>query len=309
MIAFDTSTFSLPLPPGHPFPVGKYSALRQALHEAGCGSLLAEAPRAPRVAVEKVHDPGYVDRVLSGRLTPEEQRCLGLPPCRELTERALRTCGATLAAARTALRHGVAVALGGGGHHADRHGGRGFCVFNDVAVAAADARAHGVRRVLVVDCDVHQGDGTALLFAGDDGVYTLDMYARGNRMRSFARSRWEVVLEDGVGDGEYLAALQAVLPAILNAVRPQLVLYVAGADPLAGDRFGRLRLTEWGLRARDEFVLGEVCGRGVPVAVTLGGGYGRPVEHTVRVHRNTVLAAVRQAGKLGQVLGAEVGGG
>lgn len=293
LVAYDTSPFEIPLPEGHPFPIRKYRMLRQALEAEGLGELLWTAPRAELRWVLEVHDRAYVHRVLSGTLSEAEQRRLGLPWSPQLAERALRSCGATVAACADALVRGVGLALAGGGHHAQRSAGRGFCVFNDLAVAARFAQHQGLERILIVDCDVHQGDGTAALFTGDATVFTFSIHARGNFPFRKARSDLDIELPDGAGDGVYLRALREALPAVLVAFRPDLLLYVAGADPLVTDRLGRLALSPQGLAERDRFVLETARSAGIPVGVTLGGGYGLPLEHTVRVHLGTVREVLR----------------
>ncbi len=308
LVAYDTSPFEIPLPPGHPFPMRKYRMLREAVAAAGLHGLLRTAPRAELGWVLEVHDRAYVRRVLHGRLSAAEVRRLGLPWSPELAERALRSCGATAAACGDARARGVGLVLGGGGHHALRAAGRGFCVFNDLAVGVRFAQRAGARRVLVVDCDVHQGDGTAALFAHDPTVFTFSLHARGNFPFDKARSDLDVELPDGAGDEVYLRALGETLPGVLRTFRPDLVLYVAGADPLAGDRMGRLGLSGEGLAHRDRFVLGLARAQGVPVAVTLGGGYGEPLEETVRAHLRTVREVLRAFEEVGQPLGRGLAG-
>lgn len=293
--AYDTSAFLPPLPAGHPFPAAKYRLLRQTLERLP-QLRLKEAPRADLPWVLAMHDPGYVARVLTGALSAAEQRRLGLPWSPELAERALRTCGATLAACRDALRSGLGLVLGGGSHHAHRSFGRGFCVFNDLAVAARWAVAQGVQRVLIVDCDVHPGDGTGALLRDEPRVFTLSVHARGNCVFGPTCSDLDVQLPDGCRDPEVLRALEAALSYALRRVEPELVLYVAGADPLCGDRLGRLAMSEEGLRNRDRLVFTLVRSLGAGLVVTLGGGYAEPVERTVRVHEGTVREAVLAAG-------------
>lgn len=293
--AYDTSPFVPLLPPGHRFPMQKYRRLRTAIEQAHVPVQLDVAPRADLRWILAVHDAAYVGRVLAGALSEAEQRKLGFPWSAALVERALRSCGAAVAACHDALERGVGLVLGGGGHHADRSTGRGFCVFNDLAVAARWAQANGVGRVLVADCDVHQGDGTAALFQDDPQVFTLSVHAKGNRPFGMVRSDLDVELPDGCGDLEYLDALEGALGWILRTFRPELVLYVAGADPLQGDRLGRLALSAEGLRMRDRVVLTLARRHGAAVVVTLGGGYAEPVERTVRVHLGTVQEVVSTA--------------
>ncbi len=239
-----------------------------------------------------VHDGDYVERLTAGLLTEAEVRRLGFPWSPQLVERSYRAVGGTVAAARAALEDGVAVNLAGGTHHAFPGHGEGFCVFNDVAVAIRTLqRERLIRRVAVVDLDVHQGNGTHAIFAADDSVLTFSMH--GARNYPFTRvAGWrDVELDDRTGDDEYMRLLTTELPRLLAAARADLVVYLAGADPHEDDRLGRLALTFDGLRRRDSYVLQECTDVGLPVAVTIAGGYGRDIGNTVRVHLNTVAAA------------------
>jgi acetoin utilization deacetylase AcuC-like enzyme len=252
-----------------------------------------------RAAVEDlllVHTPTYVEQVTTGTLPHVEQRRIGLPWSEAFVERAYRVVRGTCEAAEAALLHGVAMNLAGGTHHAFPHRGEGFCTFNDVAVAVRRLqRAGHVRRACVVDLDVHQGNGTHACFAGDASVYTFSMHGRKNFPFHKEPGTRDVELEDGTGDAEYLGLLAAHLPEVLRESRPDLVVYLAGADPHEGDRLGRLRLTFEGLLRRDWMVL-EACREvGLPVCVTIAGGYGRDVRDTVAVHVNTVGVAARFA--------------
>jgi acetoin utilization deacetylase AcuC-like enzyme len=214
-----------------------------------------------------------------------------------MVERSRRSAGATLAACRTALATGYGVNLAGGTHHAHRDFGAGFCVFNDAAVAARVAQVEGrIRRAIVVDLDVHQGDGTASIFAGDASVFTFSMHGRDNFPFRKAASDLDIELADGTGDEEYLWHLERGLDETLERSAPQLAIYLAGADPHEGDRLGRLKLTKRGLERRDELVLGRLAARGIPVAIAMAGGYGREIEDTVAIHAQTILAAKRLLG-------------
>jgi acetoin utilization deacetylase AcuC-like enzyme len=236
-----------------------------------------------------VHTPAYVRDVTEGTLPAPEQRRIGLPWSERFVERAYRVVRGTCLAAEAALAHGVAMNLAGGTHHAFPDRGEGFCVFNDVAVAVRRLQALGlVRRAAVVDLDVHQGNGTHAVFAGDAGVYTFSMHGRKNFPFHKVPGTLDVELEDGTGDEEYLDRLADALPRVLRDAAPDLVVYLAGADPHEGDRLGRLRLTFDGLRRRDWLVLAACREVGIPVAVTIAGGYGRDVADTVAVHVNTV---------------------
>lgn len=209
-----------------------------------------------------------------------------------MVERSRRSAGATLAACRAALVDGVAANLAGGTHHAHRDRGEGFCVFNDAAVAARAMQAEGrARRILVVDCDVHQGNGTATILEGDDSVFTLSLHGARNFPFTKAASDLDVELPDGCGDEAYLAQLDWALATAFDSARPDLVIYLAGADPYADDRFGRLGLSFAGLEERDRRVLGRCHESDTPVAIAMAGGYARRVEDTVRIHRTTILLA------------------
>ncbi len=272
----------------------KYARLRVRVEEAGLGG--PEGLRVPEPASDpeltRVHDPGYVRRVATGTLSPAEIRRLGFPWSLQLVERSRRSVGGTLGAARAALERGVGVNLAGGTHHAFPDRGEGFCVFNDVAVAVRAMQAEGhLRRAAVVDLDVHQGDGTAAVFAGDREVFTVSVHGARNYPFRKERSDLDLELDDGAGDDVFLRAVRRGVEAAL-ASRPELVFYVAGADPYEGDRLGRLAVTLQGLEERDRIVLQGCREAGIPVAVVMGGGYAREVDDTVEVHFRTVRRAV-----------------
>jgi acetoin utilization deacetylase AcuC-like enzyme len=265
-----------PLTPGHAFPMSKYGYLHAGLERRGImapGSWLAPAPATP-AQLGLVHDAAYVERALALALTPEEVRRIGLPHTAQVVRRARLAAAGSALAARLALERGVACNAAGGSHHAGPEGGAGYCVFNDVAVAAAVLLAEGrVRRVMVVDADVHQGDGTARAFAGDPRVFTLSIHAGKNYPARKAVSDLDVALPDGTMDAAYLAAFAEALDAAFAAFTPDLVFYNAGVDVHLDDRLGRLALSDRGLRARDRLALTAARGRGLPVAGVLGGGY------------------------------------
>ena len=265
-----------PLRPGHPFPMSKYGYLRAALTERGLmEAWLAPAP-LPALQIAGAHHIAYVDRVVAGALAPEETRRIGLPATEAVARRARLSAAGTLLAARIALERGLALNMAGGSHHAGPDYGAGYCVFNDVAVAARRLLDEGLaRRVLVVDCDVHQGDGTARIFAEEPRVFTLSLHAAKNFPARKAVSDLDVALADGTGDADYLARLADALDEALARVAPDLVFYNAGVDPWEGDRLGRLALSREGLRRRDRLVLETLRARGLPVAAALGGGYSR----------------------------------
>jgi acetoin utilization deacetylase AcuC-like enzyme len=294
--AFYSDHFVLPLPEGHKFPMAKYSRLRERIVAEGiiAPDDLSEAPEASWDDLRLVHDAAYVDAVASGTVPRETQRRIGFPWSPGMVERSRRSVGATIAAARTALDEGIAANLAGGTHHAFADRGEGFCVFNDVAVATRVLqRDNEARRVAVIDLDVHQGNGTAAIFAGDGDVFTFSMHGEKNFPFKKEVSDLDVALPDGTGDHEYLAALRLHLDAILNRHRPDFVFYLAGADPYEGDRLGRLKMTIDGLRTRDEIVLQTCHQRGLPVAVSMSGGYASDVDAIVTIHANTIRAASR----------------
>jgi acetoin utilization deacetylase AcuC-like enzyme len=280
-----------PLPEHHRFPVEKYRLLRERLLEDGtvAPGEVREADAAPWTWLEAVHDRALVGRIRTGALTVREERGLGLPWSPELVERGRRSVGGTVAAARHALERGVGMHLGGGTHHAGRAFARGYCLFNDVAVALARLRADGlVRRALVVDCDVHQGDGTADLLAGDSECFTLSLHGARNYPFHRIPSDLDVDLPERTGDMRYLEVLAGALEAAVPAAGAELAFYLAGADPWEGDRLGRLALTKSGLRAREELVLGRLRAAGAAVCVVLAGGYARDVRDTVDINAATV---------------------
>lgn len=291
---WSSAHYVIPLPEGHRFPIAKYARVRDALLAEGI--VHADGVHDPaRVTIEqlrRVHGAEYVHALHAGSLAPAAVRRLGFPWSAALVERSLRAVGGTVEAARYALMHGVAMNLAGGTHHAFADHGEGFCVFNDVAVAAADLRAtRDVRRVAVVDLDVHQGNGTHALFAGDAATYTFSMHGRRNYPFTKVPGTLDVELEDGTDDATYLSLLAEALPRVLRDARADVVFYLAGADPHEGDTLGRLRLTHDGLRRRDAMVLDMCREVGIPVAITMAGGYGRNVEDTVRVHVGTASVA------------------
>lgn len=295
--AFYSDHFVLPLPPGHRFPMEKYRLLRQGLAAAHSSIEFLEAPAATDGVLALAHHPAYIRAVSSGELTSLQQRQIGFPWSEKMVERSRRSTGATIAACRAALEEGVAVNLAGGTHHAYAEHGEGFCIFNDAAVAARLMQAERrVQRVAVVDLDVHQGNGTAAILIRDDSVFTLSLHGAQNYPFIKEQSDLDVALPDGAGDAIYLPALEQALEQMFRRFQPQLIIYLAGADPHEGDRLGRLKLSLTGLAARDHMVLGEAARRGLPVAVAMAGGYGRNIDDTVAVHLQTVSIALAYAG-------------
>ncbi len=291
---WSSAHYQIPLPPGHRFPMAKYALLRDALLAQGVvqPEHVHDPDRATHEQLRRVHSANYVDAMLNGTLSPAAVRRVGFPWSTDLVERSLRAVGGTLAASRHALAHGVAMNLAGGTHHAFADHGEGFCVFNDVAVATAQLRADGAaRRVAIVDLDVHQGNGTHALFAADDAAYTFSMHGGRNYPFTKVAGTLDVELEDGTDDHTYLTLLAECLPRVLQAARADVVFYLAGADPHEGDRLGRLAVSADGLRRRDAMVL-EMCREvGLPVVITIAGGYGHRVEDTVAVHVGTARVA------------------
>ena len=298
MKAFYCDHFVLPLPEGHRFPMEKYRLLRERVLAAGVvePEELTVPPAATDEEILRVHDPEYLRRVAAGELDRAETRRIGFPWSPAMVERSRRSAGGTVEACRAALEEGAAVNLAGGTHHAFRDRGEGYCVFNDAAIAARAMQAEGrVERVVVIDCDVHQGNGTAAIFADDPTVYSFSIHGRNNFPFHKERSDLDVELPDGAADAEYLAALEAGLDRAVPAARADLAIYVSGADPHERDRLGRLKVTRAGLLARDSLVF-ERCRRaGLPVAVVMAGGYNVEVEETVEVHLQTVAEARRYA--------------
>jgi acetoin utilization deacetylase AcuC-like enzyme len=291
---WSSAAYAIPLPDGHRFPMPKYALLRDAVLAEGLvpPARLHDPGRAAREDLLLVHTPRYVDAVTAGTLSAAEQRRIGLPWSEAFVERAYRVVRGTCEASEAALAHGVAMNLAGGTHHAFPDRGEGFCTFNDVAVAVRRLQRDGrVRRVCVVDLDVHQGNGTHACFAGDADVFTFSMHGAKNFPFQKVPGSLDVELDDGTGDETYLALLAEHLPRVLRAASPDLVIYLAGADPHEHDRLGRLRLTFDGLMRRDAMVLEACRDVGLPVCVTIAGGYGRDVRDTVAVHVNTVRVA------------------
>ena len=281
--------------PAHRFPMGKFGMLARVLREEG---LVPDGFRVPGVAsapwVGRVHDPAYVERVLAARCTPAEEKRIGFPVDERVARRSRRATAGTWLTGRLALAHGLACNTAGGSHHAGPEGGAGFCVFNDVAVAATALLETGdAARIAVLDLDVHQGDGTARIFAREPRVLTVSMHAARNYPDEKAASDIDVALPDGTGDGAYLDALEALLPRVL-AFAPDLVFYNAGVDPHGGDRLGRLAMTDEGLARRDRRVLRYLRERDVPVAGVLGGGYGRDLRALASRHATLHREAFRR---------------
>jgi acetoin utilization deacetylase AcuC-like enzyme len=285
--------FTFPLPPKHRFPSEKYRLLRGRIERwpASSGVELLLAPRAAEGELRLVHTSDYLEGFAGGSLGDEAMKRIGFPWSPELVERSLRSCGGTVAAARRAAASGRAAYLAGGTHHARADRGAGYCVYNDCAVAARVLqREANVARVLIVDTDVHQGDGTAAIFAGDPSVFTFSMHGEQNFPAQKATSDLDVALPSGTTDPDYLEQLERGLAAALARCRPEFVFYLSGADAFVGDRLGRLALTKAGLRARDDHVLGALRRLGLPHVTVMGGGYGKDIRDSVDVYEATVAA-------------------
>jgi acetoin utilization deacetylase AcuC-like enzyme len=298
MQAFYSDCFVLPLPAGHRFPMEKYRMLRDALELALPELRLTEAPAATDGELAFAHHPSYVQAVADGSLSPAQQREIGFPWSPAMAERARRSVGGTLAAARVALSEGMSANLAGGTHHAYADKGGGFCVFNDLAVAARVMQAEWGRtprrlplQVAIIDLDVHQGNGTAHIFRTDDSVFTLSLHAEKNFPFRKEASDLDRGLADGCQDHAYMEVLEEALDALENRFSPGLVFYLAGADPHEGDRLGRLQLSDDGMQMRDRRVLDWCFARGLPCAMAMGGGYGVDIGSTIRVQRNTYRIA------------------
>jgi acetoin utilization deacetylase AcuC-like enzyme len=289
--AFYSDHYVLPLPPGHRFPMAKYSALRGRVASELREIELIEPEAASDLQLALAHEPGYIGRVSRGELSAHEQRVIGFPWSNEMNERSRRSVGATVAACRAARGEGVAVNLAGGTHHAHAGGGQGYCVFNDAAVAARVLQADAPVKIAIVDLDVHQGNGTAAIFAQDPSTFTLSLHGASNFPFRKEAGDLDIALPDGTGDDAYLAALDAALDEMLQRFDPGFVIFLAGADAHEDDRLGRLSLTVAGLRERDRRVFDLARRLRVPIAVAMAGGYGRDLQTTVGIHLNTVTEA------------------
>jgi acetoin utilization deacetylase AcuC-like enzyme len=317
LTVWSPARYPLPLPAGHRFPAEKYAMLRDRVIAEGV--VAADRVREPEAATDEmlrlVHTAGYVHRLTAGLLDASAERRLGFPWSPALVERSRRTVGGTIAAARHALATGIAMNLAGGTHHAFPDHGEGFCVFNDVGITIRLLQREArIQRAAVIDLDVHQGNGTHAIFTGDDSVFTFSMHGARNypfnpmppsAAPAGPADAWgyalrvpgslDVELPDGTGDAEYLERLEEALPRVLRESQPDLVVYLAGADPHEGDRLGRMKLTFAGLERRDALVIQSCREVGIPVALTIAGGYGRRIEDSVGIH----VATARLAAAIG----------
>lgn len=294
MQIFYADSFVLPLPPGHRFPMAKYAMLRERVMAAGL--VPPEDLRVPPAATDdelaRAHTPAYIERCQQGQLSAQEQRRIGFPWSPQMVERSRRSAGATLAACRVALSGAVGVNLAGGTHHAFADHGAGYCVFNDAAVAARTMQAEGLaRRVVILDCDVHQGDGTAAILAHDPSIFTFSIHGANNFPFRKQQSDLDLALPDQTGDDAYLDALEQGVQQALALARADLAIYLAGADPYFDDRLGRLALTKAGLAERDRLIFHYCRAYGLPLTIVMAGGYARTISDTVDIHFQTVAGA------------------
>jgi acetoin utilization deacetylase AcuC-like enzyme len=291
MKAFYTDHYVLPLPDGHRFPISKYSRLRDAVEAANIVEMVLP-DAATDEQLLRVHTPDYIHRMSNGQMTQAEMRRIGFPWTPAMVERSRRSSGATMAACRTAFREGVAVNLAGGTHHACRDHGEGFCVFNDSAISVRAMQDEGrARRVVVIDCDVHQGNGTADCLNGDTSVFTFSIHGEKNFPFRKVNGSLDIGLPNGTGDDVYLDILEESLSRIFGMFNADLAIYLAGADPYHGDRLGYLSLTKEGLAQRDRLVLSMCRAEGLPIAVTMAGGYAPNVQDIVDIHLQTIRIA------------------
>jgi acetoin utilization deacetylase AcuC-like enzyme len=302
MKLYYSDVFSFPLPPEHRFPLGKYALLRERLVSCAWfepNDLLIPDPATDEQLL-RVHSPEYLARVVQGKLDSREVRRIGLPWSPELVQRSRHSVGGTIAAAYGALDQGIGVNLAGGTHHAHRDWGSGFCVFNDVAVAARELQAKAsIERILILDCDVHQGDGTASIFRDDPSVYTFSIHGQSNFPFRKSASDLDIGLDDDTGDDVYLNSLGEALQSIFSdRANFDFVYYLAGADPYYRDAFGHLGLTKGGLQMRDRLILKACIEKGLPIAIVLAGGYAPDLHDVVDIH----LATVEQALEFEHVL-------
>jgi acetoin utilization deacetylase AcuC-like enzyme len=291
---FYSDQFAIPLPAKHTFPVQKYALLRKRLLTSNrvARENFHVSPAATLEEITRVHAEDYIRRLLNGELTPKELRPIGLPWSSEIVERTRRSAGGTIAACRSALQEKISINLGGGTHHAFHDRGQGYCILNDAAIAVRALQAENqVEKVLIIDCDVHQGNGTAAFFKNDPSVFTFSIHGKKNFPYKKEKSDLDIALDDETGDEEYLEELERGLACSFKQIQANLVIYLAGADPFKDDRFGRLALTKTGLARRDEMVFDSCAAAGLPVAVTMAGGYCKQVEDTVDIHFQTVVLA------------------
>lgn len=272
----------------------KYSRLRDLVTKQ-IDIELVEAPPATDTQILYAHDPGYLIKVIEGTLSAQEQREIGFPWSTQMVERSRRSAGATVAAAKSALKEGIAANLAGGTHHAYRDTGSGFCVFNDSAIAARTLQKeiNPSLKVAVIDLDVHQGNGTAAILQNDDSIFTLSIHGENNFPFKKERSNLDVGLADGCNDEVYLRSLGTALDQLDSRFKADCLIFLAGADPHEGDRLGRLKISKDGMRLRDEIVFQYALDRQLPIAFSMAGGYGKEIESTVDIHFQTIKTALQ----------------
>lgn len=294
MKAFYADHFVLPLPQGHRFPMEKYSRLRDLVSSRSDIELL-EAPPATDTQILYAHDPSYVIKVIEGKLSSQEQREIGFPWSAQMVERSRRSAGATVAAAKVAMQEGISGNLAGGTHHAYRDAGSGFCVFNDSAIAARTLQKEisANLKVAVIDLDVHQGNGTASILQNDDSIFTLSIHGENNFPFKKEKGDLDLGLADGCDDQTYLSSLSHCLDQLDSRFKANCLIFLAGADPHEGDRLGRLKISQDGMRQRDELVFQYALGRQLPIAFSMAGGYGKEIESTIDIHFQTINVALR----------------
>ncbi|MEO0047832.1 MAG: hypothetical protein RLZZ410_791 [Pseudomonadota bacterium] len=297
MKAYYTDHFVLPLPSGHRFPMEKYRLLRDHVSKTE-GIELIVPVAASNTDLMRVHTEGYINAVSLGQLTPAQIREIGFPWSEEMVERSRRSAGATIEACLSAIQEGVSVNLAGGTHHAYADKGSGFCVFNDAAVAAKYVQNIKPTSVAIIDLDVHQGNGTASLLGQDLSCFTLSLHGEKNFPFRKEASHLDWGLPDGTTDQEYLETLNQALEFLEARFTPELIIYLAGADPHEGDRLGRLKLTTEGMASRDRMVLDFANGHQCPIAIAMAGGYGHDIQTTVSVHAQTIQLAFEYHQKL-----------
>lgn len=297
MKVFYSDTFVLPLPEDHRFPMRKYSMLRQRVEETKTGELIVPDPVTDE-QILRAHERQYLRKIVTGTTTRQEQRRIGFPWSPQMVERSRRASGGTLGACRSALREGYAANIAGGTHHALSYRGEGFCIFNDSPIALRALQEDGlIERALIIDTDVHQGNGTAEILEGNDTLFTFSMHGAKNFPFQKERSDLDVELSDGASDDEFLSSLRRGLDKAFSRSRAgepggaEIALYLAGADAFEGDRLGRLNVTKSALAERDRLVLEGCRERGLAVAIVMAGGYAKEIEHTVDIHFQTVLRA------------------
>ncbi len=287
MLAYSPSFIEVPLPDGHRFPMTKYAAL--AKHLSNLGWSIQKSPRATPEDLELVHTPHYIDTWISGSLSPQEERVLGFPQSLQMLERSLHSVGGTLAAMQQAFEKGYGINLAGGTHHAFAERGEGFCVFNDLAICTRKALNEGLaQHILIVDLDVHQGNGTAKIFEHEPRVFTLSIHGERNYPFKKETSDLDIGLPDATSDQAYLEILQQNVPKVFETFKPDLVFLQAGVDVLANDRYGRMQLSQTGVVAQDSLVYKLCKEKLIPMVYTMGGGYQKDIDTIIKAHASSL---------------------